>query len=364
MPFQFFEHGEASEATGQAGQVIYTVRYGALVVDSQGEETNADPKEQSQRIILAFRTQVADYGSYYTYGQGVDNDTAALLVSIVPSNVEGSGNRRWLIEAVYEGPPLGDEIRLQQTNNQSTRDPDAWWIEYEAFSVMVARPLLQANYVEGFTGGVAGKYTAGEKYWVMNSAYWTYDPPISHEVSLKGFRVTQRFKSFDWQQYDGNVNAINNLEWEFLPPGQTWNGDPGQMKIPPYFARCTAMDYRYISEHVFPHYEVNMEFLIEDAETRPKGWRLEVPDYGPSAKQEAGDPDGKGGTVSQQPAGSPENRRMDDTHGKTIHHSVPLDGNGQPVPKGNLPSGYTRITWAAYKEADFNFLTRGVHPLP
>lgn len=281
-------------------------------------------------------TNIATIGSAYVCGN--DSDAASFLKEIsIPQHEPGSQNY-WSVTLSYEPKPPQDD-------NETPRNEDGDVVDDprdEAADISI-RYALESEVVEKaiYRGGMThGKLADGDEVVPQNSALDPFDPPLEKDSPIQVIRVKTTVDNWNGDQADTYFNAVNSERIQF----KAWT-DCTQR-----YARRTlkinAIDAQQIWNSVDEDYD--FEVTIE-LHYKKSGWRVEVVDRGHMTMLEAGDPDGRGGTVSPSdlPAGVLSKKIPVDHDGLSNIGPVLLNGAGKLLPLGD---DNVYITYQLYEE--------------
>lgn len=275
-----------------------------------------------------------------------ETDANVSLVSLAPTRI----NRlQYRITANWKRPTLAEQPIDPDGN--PTNDPLHFREEITRGFVTRTRPVERAEYLGGFTnahGGIAQRARTAAQGGnpigpIISSAMQVYDPPLTEEVSYPVLRITRSERGYDGGTYDEYIDTINVDEFAIEKPWYLFSES-----FAPYTVMMNDISAALHFHNGFSYWRVMYELYID-----PSGWDVELPDRDVVARAMPGDPNGKGGTWSNDDfvAGMPRNRQLLDPNGVPINRPVLLDGDGQPLENQLDPPVYTK--WRIYPVAFF-----------
>lgn len=316
--------------------------------DREGEEyivrykvTTNDANDQAETIVEHFRRNgnLPFIGTPYVGIAGNDNNAFAVCREInVPVRPEGSD--------VYWYPEL--LFRTPSAEEQKDPNPLNWLDDLEISWVKYTVPVEVATYIKGFAGRTEAVYRRpkGSLGPVINSAGDQLDPPLEDTPSYQVLRITKYRLQYPERDALTHTNAINNDIFVIKKPRHNY-----QKVVQKYQAYLNVINGRFSTRHVDKR-EINYWSNTYELWIKADGWRVPVYDRGDRARREAGDPDGKGGSMSAGSVAVDGRKRNDiirDRDGMPVG-IVLLDGNGEPLEPGADP---VEILWGVKDELPF-----------
>jgi hypothetical protein len=287
-------------------------------------------------IAAYFRANGPWLNSGYSFGGDSDSTAKCTKVSI-PRHVAGSANV-WEVTFTFStqaaGSGGGNSAQQVDSQGNATQNPLDFrplvWIAGNTTS----EPAEEAYYLGGFTHPVQ-KFAIGQKIRVQNSAGDRIDSPpiqIDKPVARIYVRVNRAFFDITRLAMLGSVLSQKSQFKGFLGYDGTFAA--GTLKI-------TDIAVQMKRESI----EVNGVRGIEDYKEittelayKPDGWAYQLYDLGFNRQAAAGDPDGKGGTVSFTDILDGLAIRapiLDPVFGTPVKSPQLLDGAGQPLQDPN-----------------------------
>jgi hypothetical protein len=292
-----------------------------------------------------------------TYAYGNDADPFAFLIDLgAPRRAGGDKLKQaWLLDAIYEF--------------NSENQPQYQSVRVEPYYVPTQEPIGKAKYKGAFyrlanTWQVAavgdnGTYEIDKEYMIGNSAKVPILPSPERDASIPAYRVkwTKRTQ-YNTEQF---INRVNSQPFTLQGDSRLFLSPASGVAIKPMFSKTFepgTLRLRDVQQpirtiHGEDWYDVTLEFIEDES----IAYEL---DRGFSARADAGDPDGKGGTFSggDFPEGATAQRELTDENGSPVSEPVLLNGQGQPIRLlGSLGPVY--LGWERYEKADFNQLNIG-----
>jgi hypothetical protein len=283
-----------------------------------------------------------------TFAYGNDTDTSATCREITSPTREKGSHEVWLFSAKYSNKVDGDDQK-PDSNGEMTSDPLEWRPEVRITWAQHEKPCYKAKYRGGFTHAPA-LFTAGEEYAPQNSALEIFDPPMIKDFSRATFSCRM------WRQYynatvaGAIIDVVNNTTETFH----------SYIPIIGSFAQYTL---KVVDVQGNPHREMRqiggMAVMLEyyeitvEVQYNRDGWREKIVDRGMRRIAQAGDPDGRGGTISLTDLidGTPPNAAIVGVDGFPLNNPVLLDGAGNP--KEATDRTPVIVTWQKYDEQSF-----------
>jgi hypothetical protein len=285
-------------------------------------------------IFSYFRTNGPWLKSAYSYGGDSDSNAICTKVS-APRHVAGSANV-WEVTFTFASQPTagsGGSTQAAQAvdaNGDPSQDP-ADWRPYIWFAGGTqTEPAEKAYYISGFTHPIQ-KFQPGDLIRVQNSAGDRIDsPPVTQDKPVARMYARINIGDFDVDLLR-NVGRILSQKIK-IKAGLGYNGvfQAGTLKLSDLnvLTKRIAVERNGIRELV-DYREVTAEFSFN-----PDGWNTKLYDIGFNRQLAAGDPDGKGGTVSFTDILDGLAIRapiLDPVLGQPVKSPQLLDGAGQPL---------------------------------
>lgn len=295
--------------------------------------TDSDADDE-HTIIEYFRSNRNTVGFV---GDKYPKDRSCICTSIGPKLVKSSPTRCiWNVDQDFEPEDSGsDKQEKPDSNGNPSTDPEQW-LEIDAGAYTDTVPVYLATYREGIDALQPGMLVCP-----MNAAGVPFDPPLEKEITIETLRVSRYTFAWLGKLIRPWVNGVNEKEF-------TYSLETYEDTWAPYTARIRSItgSYKLVNGDFF--WKKTSEIHIH-----PDGWRAIVPNIGTAAAAKAGDPDGKGGTISAAGLknGVPRLRKMVDANGKSIQNKVFLNSKGQPIGEGEAP---TYVVYSIYPEIDFS----------
>jgi hypothetical protein len=280
-------------------------------------------------------------GAFYWVG----NDLNLLLTlrKLVPTRVAGT-RLLWMVVGTYESPGRPqDHHDGTDDNGKPTKDPLKFHDEIEISYAQHTRPMEKAKLISPAIPGVA------QGVWgpVRNSAGAVFAPPLERDNSRFTLKITKNKASYPSNQADNYRDAVNS---------DTFTISKSKLGFTRTFQKYTVKMKNIGGRLQFQNDVVFWPVVYEMEIDTEFGWRFDVLDKGLAASARAGDPDGRGGTISNSDIqrGQPQMRRLVDAAGVPLSEPVLLDGKGQPLAPGADP---VYLTYQGYDELSFGALT-------
>jgi hypothetical protein len=306
--------------------------------------------DQADTIASALRDnpQWPYPGRFYQIGNEVNQ---GLLCSGVSCSPEPGKPTMWRLKAKYA--PAGDDKNNDQQkpdeNGKLTSDPEKWLPEIEINTAGQSRTVEKANYLKGYVGTAQGLLNGKKGIRPCNSAFMPFNPPLEQQWSLITFRASRYYKRYSMSDaliYKDSINesdVVVDNKLIYVACYKHWG------LVTHYGGVLTSMN---VGNQIRFFWKVSVEISIN-----PESWDPYICDMGVDARAIAGDPDGRGGTISASdlPAGAIEHRRLTDPDGIPVSDPVLFNGDGQPLkpPTGDPVYGQ----WQIYrKEVDLTDL--------
>lgn len=292
-----------------------------------------------------------------TYQYHNDADPFAYLIELgAPRRAGGDKLKQiWLVDGIYEF----------NTENQ----PQYQSIRIEPYYVQVQEPIGPTKYKGAFfrtadtwqtvAVGENPTYEIDSTYMIGNSAKVPILPSPERDASIPAYRI--RWVRRTALETDAHINRVNSQPFTMVGDSRLFLSPVSGVAIKPTFfkvfqpgtVRLRDVQQVIRTIHGEDWYDITLEFIEDEADV----YEL---DRGFSARAEAGDPDGKGGTLSAGdiPEGGPVYRELTDANGNPLSEPALLNGKGQPLTKDpTIKAVYLR--WEKYPSADFNQLNIG-----
>jgi len=299
-------------------------------------------------------------GDSFRYGN--ETDSTVLCTGISSPKRVSESTDVWTFVATYSTPDPADD--KPDDNGEPSDTPNDWRMHVSVNTSPFSVPVRQAWNVDPipvpgkFSSFVRPAFTYGP---VVNSAGVPYDPPLMKEDNeiiyrIKGFTETLKVADLDWP-----INNINSVSLRWVTRLQKYYGLKND-KFEAFTLKCTsvAADVGWWRDLVY--YTIDYEFRYRhraaNFEDPVDGWLEYVLDRGNSRLAGAGDPDGRGGTVSALDLkdGVAHAAPILDVDGRRVSEAILLDGAGQPATGDDLKNG----VWFEWKinsdDADFTKL--------
>lgn len=269
-------------------------------------------------------------------GDRYPKDRNCICTSISPKLSKSSPTQSiWNVDQDFEPEDSESKQEKPDSNGNPSTDPEQW-LEIDAGAYTDTVPVYLATYREGIDALQPGMLVCP-----MNAAGVPFDPPLEKEITVDTLRVSRYATAWIGGNIRVWVNGVNDRAF-------TYSLETYEDTWPPFTARIRSITGSYKL--------VNGDFWwkkTSEIHIHPDGWRAIVPNIGTAAAAKAGDPDGKGGTISAAGLknGVPRLRKMLDVNGKSVQNKVFLNAKGQPVAEGDPP---TYVTYSIYPEIDFS----------
>lgn len=299
-----------------------------------------DALDTAQTIIEYFlNTSSLPYlNAYYEYGNDVDK--TAYCTSIEPQR-DNNVATQWTVTVRFETPTT--EKKNEQTKDGDTSDnPIDWRDRIRSGFTQIMIPVEQATYRSGFVGTAAALRAANTFGAVYNSAFIPFIPGLEREVHIRVIRREWYSDWFDATTANDFQGKVNSNEYNIVRHDARYNDIWGI-----YSALVKTYEASLEIVNGFVVWKFAIEFWVN-----PLGWRRKIVDRGLSARCMAGDPDGKGGTVSAGDIkdGMPLHRLLLDVNGNPIAEPVLFNGDGQPLSPDDEP---VVLTYSVESEVNF-----------
>ncbi len=279
--------------------------------------------DQTQVIVQHFQdtTGLPHLGSGpYSFRNDYDNTVICTLIS--PRRLDKSATS-WEVTCTFE-TPTGDKDDKEQNkdpNGNLTDDPTLWLPRMDVGFRIEHVPVEKAIYRSGFVGSAALLCPAGKEGPVINSAFVPYVPPPETDLHISVVR--RSWYDFDFSQDEAN-ELIGRVNQDFILIN-VLGYSAGWL---PYTAKIINLGGSLELINNGLYWRKDLEIHIN-----PKTWRRQFADRGLHARAMAGDPDGRGGTISASDIieGVPPVRRLTTVDDMPLTEPVLLDGDGAPL---------------------------------
>lgn len=304
---------------GQTGELsAKKVSYGAAWMVEVSSELDDQPI-----ILNALRPGL---GTLFNWGLGFD--LQASLQSLSCTRVPDS-RLWWLVEGNWESIENENDQEQRDEQGNSSDDPLDWRDRVERGAAKFTAPVEKAVLLTDLSGIGRAENSEGP---VVNAAGDIFDPPIEVEEAHGIYRVTRNMRDFPTELADEYENAINKESYTIRLPGMKKTFKPFTLKAEPIVGQLQYHPQK--NGNVFAYWSVTSEL-----HHNKKTWLHEPLNRGFNRRQAAGDPDGRGGTISNtdlvgpdgKPNGKPGKALMTDAEDNPTGPNN-LDLNGQPLP--------------------------------
>lgn len=304
-------------------------------------------QDQSNTVISYVLANIAGMGDTYDYAN--DSSSYAFLKAIAPSFKKGSCDP-WIWEVRMEYGP-NDIGSGEDQDGNPTDDPLDFRPVLTPRTVQYTKALEKAAYHDGFNGVMAGLISAGDEVCPHNSAGVPFVPGLEAERAHMVVECQFNLSSFNGDTARTWINVVNTTAFDFTP---AWG----------VLMTVAARESRVRDIHGVLKRMNGVEFFeqVWALEINPDTWLMEVVDRGFAARAMAGDPDGRGGTISGTDIidGVPQLRRLVDFDQQPLTEPVLLNGDGQPLAPGDPP---VFLRWRGYTEASYFLSTLSAIPV-
>jgi hypothetical protein len=291
--------------------------------------------EQAQTIINWFRANVVELGDPYSYA--ADTGATEALAERIRARRYLKGRFVWEVQVDYAPP--SEESGVDEDGNPEP-NPLNWRPKIFVNTVQYQRLVEESTFLGGFNGLAATLLPNDTKTMPCNSAMIPYEPALERDDSRTTVRIVRNFLAWDGDEAEDVCDTVNASEFSFNYQGFTMTCEERTAKIREWGAGLRSVN--------------GIEFweseMVLDRDKR--GWAVEVADRGFHARAIAGDPDGRGGSISAADLipGVPKVRRLVDNDETPISTPVLLDGNGQPLDVSYPPVKAVYGKWLHYEE--------------
>ena len=282
--------------------------------------TVSSPYDDARVIIDHFADNpvLPWFGDHWDVGNGVD--TGAFVREISPRRMDQS-RVDWQVTVEFATPDAVDE------DGNFTDDPLEFACVVAGTMAQFSHPVERANFKSGFVGSAAAYWPANTSIIPINSAGVPFNPPLEEDMGRQVLRFERNFATVN---YDFAENGIVNSEALVVAHRgffKTVHALGGKVNN-------WAAGIRHERSIFYWHVgcEMHVKGLNEDNPT----WRRRIIDRGLSGRADAGDPDGRGGTISAGDIlpGMPVVRPVTDFSGLAMREPILLNGDGQPLTSG------------------------------
>ena len=284
-----------------------------------------------------------------TFSYGSDADASATCREISQPQREKGSTEVWLFTAKYSTKLEGSDQKPDNNGDPSGWPPD-WRPEVYVSWAQHEQPCERAKYRGGFLHAPA-KFTVGTEYIPQNSAFEIYDPPLTMDFSRATFRCRFWREFYNQDVATNLIDAVNNddVTWQNYIPiiGSCARLTLKCANVPGHPKR-ESREHPTLGRVMLDYYEIDVELQY-----KRDGWRDLVVDRGMRRKAEAGDPDGRGGTISLTDliGGVPPNAAIVGIDGFPVNGPVLLNGAGEAKDAADRVPIY--ITWQKYQEITY-----------
>jgi hypothetical protein len=316
--------------------------------------TRAD--DDAEDIVEYFDDLGRGLGRTLRYGKRTD--ASVICTSIAPTRIPQS-DRHWNVILTYQ-PPENDEEPGTDPEGNPTLDPldRRWQITTGTRNHQVTAWRawnIDAMPIDGGDSGYQRPlWTLGP---VCNSVGTPFDPPLTKSTTETILRITAPMPSFYALYLNHWTNKINSHNHRWSNYLVRYYGFE-QQGFERWTVRCESAgaNARWFQGMIY--YEYSYEFAFRDranALNPQDGWLESVLDRGLARRAAPGDPDGEGGTISQDgwKAGMAVAAAIRDTEGDPVPELVLLDGSGQPLGEAAASAEGVFIRWRLDPETSF-----------
>lgn len=298
-----------------------------------------DPLDGPATIWTYLRANVADLLD--TYEHGNDADGGSFLQSwSVPQHTSGDATV-WTCTAEYEPLSPSDDNNDRNENGDKVKDPKDMAPEVSIRYSLTTEAVEKAKYLSGFTHAPA-IHAVNDEIVPQNSATEPFDPPLERDAPIQVIRISKRVDNWEGDDAADHFNCINSEKLKF----KAWTNATHTFEK--YTLKVQSID----ATHVWNESAHDWEWdATVELHYNPKTWRPEVIDRGMHRIARAGDPDGRGGTISPSdlPQGVMQVAIPVDFDGLATNTPILLDGAGNPQAPGGAP---VLIKYGIYEEKD------------
>ena len=312
-------------------------------------------------------------GDHYTYeGTGTNlEDSGVALWKISPSRDLQSATS-WNVALHYKTPDEpgqggsaggggGESSVSEDEDGNPTDEPTEFHGELDIQFVDFTRPVDEATYREGFVSDIVensdgSTQTPSEQLYggpntvgpVVNSAMVVFNPPLERNATRISIRYAKNVQDFPIATAKTFHRAVNAKAVTF-----NFRFQKLKIAVEPFTCQCVSINGSFNEANGKKFWRVTWDLIIDPQH----GFREKVVDRGLHARAMYGDPDGRGGFITDD-AAALKWRRITDTNGNPISEPVLLNGNGQPLdlPQGGEAITPVYITYSIYHELEFDGL--------
>lgn len=267
-------------------------------------------------------------GRVFNYAGGFDPTS---ICKSVDANWTEKSAGQFIVTANYE-PAQGNFQQEEQPDNtgRNTTNPLLWADEVDVSYSSISIPVEAAEF-RGFAPSplVNRHMPIGSFRPITNSALKPYDPSIEEEAQIKIIRITKHSAFSQVEQFNKYIGAINSDTVTINKPAYGIRDTFG-----PFRAYIKGLSGTFAITNGIRHWRQTIEVHVSPLIF---GWLRPIVDRGLDARRGQGDPDGRGGVVSEADlttAGVIGHEPIKDKEGVPITEPVLLDGDGQPRKPG------------------------------
>jgi hypothetical protein len=281
------------------------------------------------------------YGKPFQFGNA--SDPLAFCTDKRASRVSGT-RLMWEVEVTWETKDQENDDNNDDDGNPSD-NPFDWRDKWSWGGAKFTGPLEKAILQSEEMPKIREKGKDGPP---VNAAGDIFDPPEERDFSRGVLRITKFLENFPSSIDDEYQDAINSDTFTIRKPGLVRRFEPYTVKMEPLSG---SLNYHKAQNGVeIAYVQVEYELVF-----RKDGWRFKVLNRGFNRRQQAGDQNDNGVTISSADQIANRARRAvikdDDDHPPKV--PVPLDWDGQPLASGKDP---IFIVYSGYKELPFGKL--------
>ena len=316
-----------------------------------------DRSDKAQTVLSS--TDLPVVGSFYVSGN--DANIFSYLKKLRARRQKSAESMtRWLVHGKYAPIDEDDEDEQPDDQGEPTENPLEHRWEITTGTARFTTPALEGINREVFNA-------PGEKFHravdtsgpVTNTLGEVFIPPAERDESRWTLRFAHNETTFNGDTFRPWLDAINNDGFNVhLAHAPTSTAPPAvffNLSVAAYEAKVMSISgdprrQTYTDalgvQQVVDYYRIEVEMEIY-----PDGdWRYLLPNMSVSARAGAGDPDGKGGTLSAGDVGADDvgKRRLQDRWGHPMTEPTFIDRvTGRPQ------ADEENLTYSIYKERDF-----------
>lgn len=285
------------------------------------------------------------YGSFFQFGNAVD----PLAVLVNKSSARAENTRlMWLVTCRWETQDQEQDKDQKDDDGEPSDNPFDWRDQWEFVGSKMPIPL---SFATMRTPGVRVR-PVGSGGPPVNAAGVVFDPPAERDFTNGILRITKFRSAFPAAQYRKYKDAINRDTFRIRKPGLDLMMLPFTAKLEPiqgslqYHQPRDGAEIRYVK-------------LVYEIALNELGWRFQLLNSGYDRRQDEGDKDDNGRTLSASDfpapgqAGIPKARKapIKDMDANETRVPILLDLEGQPQRPGDEPiyleySGYAELPFA------------------